>query len=477
MNREAVSISPSDGPDSGGRWLGVAARFTGPAELLAAAKRIKEAGFRRWDCHSPFPVHGLDRAMGIRPTVLPWLVFGAGLTGAVVALLLQWWTNAVAYPFQISGKPLFSLPANIPVIFELTVLFAALTAFFGSILLNGLPRAIHTGTTAAAFRQVTADGFFITVDAADPLFDAHRTSDFLRGLGAAEIELCPIPEGSTQIPHAVYWGLAVIAILATLPPLFIARARSHTLEWPQEKPRIRIIKDMVVQPKLKTQQVSRLFPDRLGMRPPVAGTIPYNPTPPDWEDVRRLETGRVGDQFVTEFPIPVDMDLMRRGQERYNIYCAICHGLTGEGGLYDGMTARRARARGKPLWVPPAALTGQSVREQPISKIFDTITHGVVREGRHSMPAYAVQIPPRDRWAIALYVLSLQRARAPLPEDFGTDTAAAALSGPAGAATHDLAAPPQGNASLVSQNEQSKQSFDQGTNYEHRTIDGQHQFD
>jgi len=434
MNREAVSISRDDGRHEGGPWLGVVARFASPADLPAAAQRMKQAGFRRWDCHSPFPIHGLERAMGVRPTILPWLVFAAGLTGALAALLLQWWTNAVAYPFQISGKPLFSLPANIPVIFELTVLFAALTAFFGALLLNGLPRFVPSGTTAASFASVTADGFFITVDAADPLFDPARTAEFLRELGAVEVELCPRPEGAAEIPRGVYWALAVIAVSALLPPLFIARARNHTVEAPQEQPRIHIIKDMDFQPKLKTQRISMLFPDRLGMRPPVQGTLPFDPNPTPPVDHGRFETGREGDQFLTAFPIPVDEALMQRGRERYNVYCATCHGLTGEGGLYEGMTARRARARGETLWFPPAALTGQSVREQPVGKIFDTITQGVVREGRHSMPAYAVQIPPRDRWAVVLYVLALQRARAPLPEDFDAASRAAAPA-PASAPT------------------------------------------
>lgn len=428
MNREAVSISPDDGPQEGGPWLGAAARFAGPAELLAAAQRMNQAGFRRWDCHSPFPIHGLERAMGVRPTILPWLVFAAGLTGALVALLLQWWTNAVAYPFLISGKPLFSLPANIPVIFELTVLFAALTAFFGALLLNGLPRFIQPGTTAASFASVTSDGFFVTVQASDPLFDPARTAAFLRELGAVEVELCPLPKGAAEIPRGVYWALAVIAVSALLPPLFIARARNHTLEAPQEQPRIHIIKDMDFQPKLKTQRISALFPDRLGMRPPVPGTLPFDPNPAPAIDRGRFETGREGDQFVTEFPIPVDAALMQRGRERYNVFCATCHGLTGEGGMYEGMTARRARARGETLWFPPAALTSQSVREQPVGKIFDTITHGVVREGRHSMPPYAVQIPPRDRWAIVLYLLALQRARAPSPDDFGAASRTAASS-------------------------------------------------
>ena len=119
---------------------GILAEFADPGTLVSAARSVREAGLKRWDSYSPFPVHGIEGAMGIRPTVLPWLVLGAGITGGAVALLMQWWTNAVNYPLNISGKPLFSLPANIPVTFELIILFSALTAFFGVLALNGLPR-------------------------------------------------------------------------------------------------------------------------------------------------------------------------------------------------------------------------------------------------------------------------------------------------------------------------------------------------
>ena len=101
---------------------------------------MRDAGVTRWDSYSPYPIHGMERAMGIRYTRLPWIVFGCGVTGAVVALLMQWWTNAVDYPFNISGKPIFSLPANIPVTFELIILFSAFAAFLGALVLNGLPR-------------------------------------------------------------------------------------------------------------------------------------------------------------------------------------------------------------------------------------------------------------------------------------------------------------------------------------------------
>lgn len=412
---EAVEVSTQSQPPQPA-CVGLLARFTTPAELLAAARQVSAAGYRYWDCHSPFPIHGLERAMGLRPTILPWLVAAAGVAGAFGALALQWWANAVAYPLNISGKPLFSLPANIPIIFEVTVLFAALTAFFGAILLNGLPRFFYPGSTAASFARATTDAFLISIEAKDPQFHPEETAEWLRSLGAESVELCTPPAEKTELPVNLKRGLLVLGVLALLPPLFIALARQHTIEAPQEKPRIHIIKDMDFQPKYRAQSVSPLFPDRRAMRPRIPGTVPFDPDPKPLPE--GWTTGKAQNVYLSEFPLPITEELMQRGRERYQIYCATCHGLTGEAGPYDGMTSRRARSRGETTWIPPASLTGQAVREQPVGKIFETITQGVVRDGQPSMPSYAVQIPPQDRWAIVLYVRALQRARAPFPGDF-----------------------------------------------------------
>jgi hypothetical protein len=170
------------------RMWGYLVEFTAVPQLLAAAEKVRDAGYTRWDCHTPFPVHGLNDAMGLRPTRLPWLVLGAGLTGAGLGLGLQWWTNAVNYPFLISGKPLFSIPANIPVTFELTILFSAVSAFLGMLVLNDLPRWYHALFHSPRFRRVTADRFFITIEVADPLFDAAGTRAFLGSLGGTAVE-------------------------------------------------------------------------------------------------------------------------------------------------------------------------------------------------------------------------------------------------------------------------------------------------
>ena len=164
--------------DTGKLW-GLLAQFASPHDLVRAAERVREAGYTKWDAHTPFPVHGLDSAMGIRPTRLPYLVLCAGIAGAASGLLMQWWMNAVDYPIIISGKPFNSLPADIPVTFELTVLLAALTAFLGMLIANALPRFHHPLFSTAAFRRVTTDAFFLAIEAKDPRFDRAATERLL----------------------------------------------------------------------------------------------------------------------------------------------------------------------------------------------------------------------------------------------------------------------------------------------------------
>ena len=122
---------------------GLLAEYTTPAELIHAARRVKDAGYSRWDTFSPFPVHGIDPAMGIKRTRLPWIVFSAGLTGGSLALFFQWWTSSVDYKWIVSGKPFWSVPANIPITFEVTVLFSALSCFISMLILNKLPMPSH----------------------------------------------------------------------------------------------------------------------------------------------------------------------------------------------------------------------------------------------------------------------------------------------------------------------------------------------
>jgi len=172
-----------------GPYYGVLAEFATPAELYQACQRVRDAGFTRWDAHTPFPMHGIEGAMGLRRSPLPWIVLGAGLTGASLGFGLQAWVHTSAYPLVISGKPFFSWPAFIPITFELGVLFAALGAVLGMLGLNRLPMHYHPLFKSSVFDRVTDDAFFISIESWDPRFDPSATRTLLESLGARSVDL------------------------------------------------------------------------------------------------------------------------------------------------------------------------------------------------------------------------------------------------------------------------------------------------
>ena len=192
----AAAMKTDDDPPE---TFGLLAEYADPDSLLVAAAKVRDAGYTRWDCHTPFPVHGLDKAMGIKPTILPWIVLGAGLTGTTLALVMQWYVNNAAntpagdgsfsgFPLVFSGKPYWSLPPHIPVVFELTVLFASLAAFFSVWALNGLPRLYHPTANCPRFRRVTDDKFFIVIEAADSRYSPKKTTELLMSTDTVAIE-------------------------------------------------------------------------------------------------------------------------------------------------------------------------------------------------------------------------------------------------------------------------------------------------
>ncbi len=172
-----------------GRIHGAAGQFDSPESLLAAARALAGDGYTRMDAFTPFPVHGLDKALGLSRSPLGYVVFGAGLAGAALALLLQWWTGAVDYPLVIGGKPLFAFEFSIPITFELTVLLASFAAVGGMLAANGLPRLSHPVFSSELFRRVTDDGFVLLIESRDPKFDAAACRERLASLGAVRTEV------------------------------------------------------------------------------------------------------------------------------------------------------------------------------------------------------------------------------------------------------------------------------------------------
>jgi hypothetical protein len=168
---------------------GYLAEFANPAALYAACERVRDAGYREWDAHSPFPIHGIESAMGMSWSKVPWFSLVCGLSGAAVGFLGQTWVATSAYKLIISGKPLFSWQAFIPVTFEVGILCTALGTLLGMFLLNGLPRLSHPIFNSTAFERATDDAFFISIEARDAKFDAEKTKAFLQDIGATYIEL------------------------------------------------------------------------------------------------------------------------------------------------------------------------------------------------------------------------------------------------------------------------------------------------
>ncbi len=390
---------------------GLLAEYDTPPQILHAAKQIRAAGITKWDTYTPFAVHGIDDAMGIKMTILPWFTLGAGLTGLASAILLQWWTNAHDYAWIISGKPFWSIPANVPIMFELTVLLSAITTLVGMLILNNLPEPSHPLDQVRRFARVTDDKFFLLIRASDPKFDDVETRALLATTHPVAVEAVledrVTPE---RMPTGLVYGLIIFAVASVVPFALAAKARYTK----SSSPRIHLIQDMDSQPKYKAQRENSFFADGRAARPAIEGTVAAG----DARDDDHFYQGKDGPGWARTFPSEVALNeaTMDRGRQRFGIYCTPCHGQIGQG---DGMVSRRAESLQQGTWVAPTNMTLEYVRQQPVGQLFGTISNGI-----RSMPAYAPQIKTEDRWAIVMYVRALQRSRSGSVGDLPPDARA-----------------------------------------------------
>lgn len=175
--------------ERGTRVHGIIAEFDETPKVAHAAEMVRDAGYRRWDVSTPFPIHGMEESMGQRKTKLPYLVFGAAITGVIAAAAMQWFMNAFDYEFVVQGKDPMDWEAYLPVMFELGVLFSAFAALLGMLALNGLPRFNHPLFSSERFLSVSDDRFVIAIEADDPAFDPEETRALLERAGAVDIDL------------------------------------------------------------------------------------------------------------------------------------------------------------------------------------------------------------------------------------------------------------------------------------------------
>ena len=426
---------------------GTVAEYTSVDSLLDACNRIREAGYEKTDAYTPFAVHGIDKALGIKPTVLPWIALAGGLTGAITALVMQIWMNAIDYPYIISGKPYISLPAFMPVAFELTILFASFGAFFGMWALNRLPRFSNPVFTDPRFDRATDDRFFLYIDAKDSQYDQSGVEKLLTDTGSEYIQTVVDDDSCDKVPKPVFLVVGVLAALSIVPLLVVAKMRVTN----SGSPRFHIFPDMDFSPAKDAQMMSTLFADGRAMRMDVPGTVARGEmqedvdflTGIDMEQLALVDSPRAerlvrliqeADEpaetqakeeaaatetaaskpppsvmdttpWLTENPLEVDEQLIRRGQKYFGIYCSVCHGMNGGG---NGLVNRRARKILASAWIPPSSLHDETlaVDKYPDGKLFNTISNGV-----RKMSGYAGQIRPRDRWAVVAYVRALQQSQ------------------------------------------------------------------
>jgi hypothetical protein len=168
---------------------GVIAEFITPADAMHAAEKIRDAGFTRWDVFTPFPVHGMDKAMGLKNSKVGWFAFLGGTTGYACGMLMIWFMNALNYPIVVGGKPMFSPFAAFPPSYELTILFGAFGSLFGMLFLNRLPRLHHPLLKHRGFSKVTHDKFFIVIECDDPKYSEPGTVKLLEEAGSKHIEM------------------------------------------------------------------------------------------------------------------------------------------------------------------------------------------------------------------------------------------------------------------------------------------------
>lgn len=360
---------------------GIAATFKTPDEIISAAKLTADTGFSDFDVNTPYPVHGMDRAMKMKPSKLGFITLIMGLAGASLALLLMYYTMSVDYRMVIGGKPFFALPAFIPVTFELTVLLATLSTVGTMIaLFFRLPDNKHPLHDTEYMKQVSADKFGLVIEASDQKFDENEVLVFLKKLNPLTTEIIYYPEEiqyPVLQPKFIMFLIAVAVVVSGGTYFALNKLVYMTpFNW------------MMNQDKLIPQKPSEIFADGRGMQLPVEGTVARGFIPYPY-------SGQTNPTEVLSNPTLPTKENLELGKAKFFTYCSPCHGYFADGD---------SRLRGQ-FPNPP---TLHSKRAKDFS---DGMIYHIITNGQNAMPSYAAQISRDERWAIVNYVRVLQRAK------------------------------------------------------------------
>ncbi len=364
------------------RVFSVLGLFDSAEHLLKAIAEVKAKAPARLEAYSPYPIHGIDAALGLRKSPIAGMVLVMGILGALAGIGLELWTSGVDYPQVTAGKPAFSWEAFVPIMFETTVLFACFTAGLGMLLLlNRLPYFRHPMLQSGAMARITRDKFALAVERDGAEVDVDAVASLLKQAGAHTVEVieAPQPPGPAS-PKFLLAALLSIAVAGA--------AAGYATYWAMKIfPAVAPMVHMLNQPRLDAQRPSGFFADGSGMRMPVPGTVSRGAVPYGIAN-QPSASGLVN-------PLPRTDAVLRRGRQAYRIYCSVCHGLLGNGA--PTLTAAYG--------AKPANLASRGMIE-----LSDGEAYHAVAAGKNTMPAYAADLDEEDRWAVIHYVRVLQRA-------------------------------------------------------------------
>jgi mono/diheme cytochrome c family protein len=370
----------------------VSAIYDTPNDIMTAASEVASRGYEKFDAFTPYPVHRLDSAMGIKYPLVGPIAFTGGILGCFLALLMMWWMGSKDYPNIIGGKPFFSLPPSIPITFEGTVLLTGFATIIGMlIILNKLPK-INTPISDTEFmRRVSSDKFGIVITADDKLFSESEVTALLKSLGASKVENIYYKPSNLTDKTPIFdkkfimtlIGTAAVTALVSYFTLNYVLYNVVPFDW------------MWKQARINSQSQSLFFANKSGMREPVAGTVARGFMPYEYKGLPDSAVKLLAN------PLPSSKQVLERGQDKFNIYCSPCHGYFGDG---DGRMNNQ-------FPVPP------SLHNNKVLNWKDGNIYHVITNGQNVMPSYESQISRDDRWAIIHYIRALQRAKNAKDED------------------------------------------------------------
>ncbi len=368
------------------KLYGLAALYNTPNEIIEAAAVVAGKGYEKFDVYTPYPLHGMDDAMGLGRPKIGYVSFTFGSLGCCLALLMIGWMMGINYPNIIGGKPFFALPSSIPITFESTVLLTGIATVLGLLILfSKMPKLNSPLNDTDFMMNVSADKYGIVIESDDDKFVETNVRNLYLSTGAYEVQEIFYKESNliTKTPlfdkkfTGAIIGTAVITAIVSYFTINYLLYRVEPFDW------------MWVQERINSQSKSDFFQNKAGMRPPVNGTVARGFLPYEYKGMPDSSV-----KFLSN-PLAVSKKVLERGQERFNIYCSPCHGYFGEG---DG------RLRG--LFPKPPTLHSVKVTNWTDGNIYHVITNG-----QNVMPSYAEQVSRDDRWAIIHYIRALQRSK------------------------------------------------------------------